>query len=198
MVRYSDAPKVEASTEVAAPPERLWPLVTDLDLLASLSNELLSVRWLDEGSRQPAVGRRFEGTNHHPAMGEWSIASQVIVCDEPRLFSWAVHNPDDPAAVWGFELTPTAEGTRLRQFAQLGPGWSGLSVAIERMPDKEERIVERRLAEFRAGIERNLTALREMAETGQRATVAAGSGEMAGTGRRATVAAEPGERPAPG
>lgn len=66
------------------------------------------------------------------------------------------------------ELTPTADGTRLRQFAQIGPGYSGLSVAIERFPDKEERIIERRLQEFRAGIERNLAALREMAETGRR------------------------------
>lgn len=167
MVRYRDVPKVEDSTEVAAPPEALWPLVTDLGLLAELSGELQSVRWLDEGER-PAVGRRFEGTNRHPAMGEWTVPSQVIACDEPRLFSWAVYDPDDPAAVWGFELTPTSSGTRLRQFAQIGPGWSGLSVAIERMPDKEEKIIERRLAEFRAGIERNLVALREMAETGRR------------------------------
>jgi hypothetical protein len=164
MARYSDAPTVESSTEVAAPPERLWPLVTDLDLLAELSTELRSVRWLDGDDRTPAVGRRFEGTNFHPAMGEWSIASQVIACEEPRLFSWAVHDPDDPAAVWGFELIPIPGGTRLRQFAQLGPGRSGLSPAIERMPDKEEKIVDRRLQEFLAGIERNLTALREMAE----------------------------------
>jgi len=167
VVRYSDVPKVEASTEVAAPPQDLWPLVTDLDLLAELSGELQRVRWLDEGER-PTVGRRFEGTNQHPAMGEWTVASHVVACDEPRLFSWAVHDPADPAAVWGFELTPTAGGTRLRQFAQIGPGWSGLSVAIERWPDKEERIIERRLQEFRAGIERNLAALREMAETGRR------------------------------
>ena len=164
MARYSDAPTVESSTEVAAPPERLWPLVTDLDLLAELSTELQSVRWLDDGGKVPAVGRRFEGTNFHPAMGEWTIASQVIACEEPRLFSWAVHDPEDPAAVWGFELTPTDGGTRLRQFAQLGPGYSGLSPAIERLPDKEERIVDRRLQEFLTGIERNLTALREKAE----------------------------------
>jgi uncharacterized protein YndB with AHSA1/START domain len=160
---------VEASTDVAAPPEALWPLVTDLDLLVELSGELQRVRWVDgaEGST-PSVGRRFEGTNHHPAMGEWTVASHVVACDEPRLFSWAVHDPADPAAVWGFELTPTDGGTRLRQFAQLGPGYSGLSVAIERWPDKEERIIDRRLGEFRAGIERNLAAFREMAETGSR------------------------------
>ncbi|MBV9315621.1 MAG: SRPBCC family protein [Pseudonocardia sp.] len=166
MVRYSDTPAVEVSTLVAAPPERLWPLVTDIELIASLSTELRRVRWLDKGER-PEVGRRFEGTNLHPAHGEWTSTSQVIECTEPQLFSWAVGAVDDPAATWGFELTPTEGGTRLRQFARIGPGWSGLNEVIARMPDMEERIVESRLGEFRAGMERNLAVLRELAETGQ-------------------------------
>jgi uncharacterized protein YndB with AHSA1/START domain len=167
MARYSEAPTVEASMLVKASPEELWPLVTDMELLASLSSELQRVRWLDE-SDELAVGRRFEGTNFHKAMGEWSITSYVVACDAPREFRWAVADVDNPAALWGFELTPTDGGTRVRQFAQLGPGPSGLSLAIDRMPEKEERIVERRLAEFLAGIESNLVALREIAETGRR------------------------------
>lgn len=171
MTRYSEAPTVEASTLVNATPEKLWPLVTDIELIASLSTELQRVRWLDEGegdgSAGAALGRRFEGTNFHQARGEWCTTSSVIVCTEPRVFSWAVENVEDPTAVWGFELTPTDDGTVLRQFAQLGPGPSGLSQVIERMPEKEERIVEYRLREFRAGIERNLSAIRELAETGR-------------------------------
>lgn len=166
MTRYSEAPMVEASTLVNATPEKLWPLIIDIELIASLSTELQRVRWLDDGSAV-AVGRRFEGTNFHQARGEWCTTSSVIACTEPRVFSWAVENIDDPTAVWGFELTPTEGGTVLRQFAQLGPGPSGLTQVIERMPEKEERIVEHRLREFRAGIERNLSALRDLAETGR-------------------------------
>jgi hypothetical protein len=160
---------VEASTVVNATPEKLWPLVTDIELIASLSTELQRVRWLDDGPETDgaALGRRFEGTNFHKARGEWRTTSSVIACTEPRLFSWAVGCVDDPTAVWGFELTPTDGGTTLRQFAQLGPGRSRLSEVIERMPEKEERIVEFRLREFRAGIERNLSALRELAEPGR-------------------------------
>ena len=166
MTRYSEAPTVEASTLVNAPPETLWPLITDIELIASLSTELQRVRWLDDAP-EVTVGRRFEGTNFHKARGEWSTTSSVIACSEPRVFSWAVENVDDPTAVWGFELTPADGGTMLRQFAQLGPGPSGLSQVIERMPEKEEKIVEYRLREFRAGIERNLSALRELAESGR-------------------------------
>jgi Polyketide cyclase / dehydrase and lipid transport len=171
MTRYCEAPTVEASTLVNATPEKLWPLVTDIELIASLSTELQRVRWLDDAgdgaSDGAALGRRFEGTNFHQARGEWRTTSSVIVCAEPRAFSWAVEDVDDPTAVWGFELTPTDGGTMLRQFAQMGPGPSGLSQVIERMPEKEERIVEYRLREFRASIERNLAALRELAEDGR-------------------------------
>jgi uncharacterized protein YndB with AHSA1/START domain len=166
VTRYSEKPTVEASTLVKASPEKLWPLITDIELIASLSTELQRARWLDEDTGV-AVGRRFEGTNFHQARGEWCTVSSVIACTEPRVFSWAVENVEDPTAVWGFELTPTEDGTILRQFGQMGPGPSGLSEVIEKMPEKEERIVEHRLREFRAAIERNLSALRELAETGR-------------------------------
>jgi hypothetical protein len=47
---------------------------------------------------------------------------------------------------------------------RLGTGPSGLTVAIEKMPDKEERIVAGRLVEFRAAMQANLDAIKELAE----------------------------------
>jgi hypothetical protein len=44
---------------------------------------------------------------------------------------------------------------------QLGPGRSGLSLAIDQMPDKEQKIVFVRLREF----ERNMTATLEHIKT---------------------------------
>ena len=44
-------------------------------------------------------------------------------------------------------------GTELSEWVQLGPGRSGLSLAIEQMPDKDQKIVFVRLREF----ERNMT-----------------------------------------
>ena len=162
-MRYADCPTTEATVHVAAPPERLWPLVTDIALIASLSTELQEVEWLD-GAEGPAVGHRFRGRNAHPAIGEWTTVSHVVECAEPHVFAWAVHDPDHPSASWRFELSVRDDGTDLRQWAQLGPGPSGLTPAIEQMPDKEERIVAGRLKEFRAGIETNLAALRDIAE----------------------------------
>jgi hypothetical protein len=46
----------------------------------------------------------------------------------------------------------------------MGPDPSGLSIAIERMPDKEGRIVSRRLEQWRTNMAANLAALKARIE----------------------------------
>jgi len=160
-MRYADGPTVEGSVHVAAPPETLWPLVSDIALIASISQELQEATWLDAG---PAVGARFRGRNVHRAAGEWTTTSTVIACEAPREFAWIVEDPENPSATWRFELTPDGDGTLLRQWARMGPGPSNLTAVIAAMPDKEERIVAGRLREWQAGIDANLAALKDRAE----------------------------------
>ncbi|WP_372343492.1 hypothetical protein [Streptomyces sp. KL116D] len=47
---------------------------------------------------------------------------------------------------------------------QLGPGRSGLSFAIDRMPEKEQKIVFVRMREFERNIGATLDALKAIAE----------------------------------
>jgi hypothetical protein len=63
----------------------------------------------------------------------------------------------DPAARWRFRLEAKDGGTELSEWMQLGPARSGLSFAIDRMPDKEQKIVFVRMREF----ERNMTVTLE-------------------------------------
>lgn len=69
-----------------------------------------------------------------------------------------------PSARWRFTLAAQAGGTRLTQWMQIGPAPSGISMAIEAMPDKESRILHRRLAEHRANMTATLTGIKELAE----------------------------------
>ena len=46
----------------------------------------------------------------------------------------------------------------------MGPAPSGLSIAINAMPDKEERIVARRLEEFEANMRATLDGIKRLAE----------------------------------
>jgi uncharacterized protein YndB with AHSA1/START domain len=167
--RYADKPTVEVPVVIAAPPGRVWELVSDIGLMPRTSPELQSVEWLD-GRSGPGLGARFEGRNKHEAFGEWSTVSVVVQYEPPRVFAWAVGDPDCPSATWRFSLEPQpGGGTLLRQWMQMGPGRSGLSFAIDRMPDKEQKIVFVRLREFEANMNRTLAAIKQLAEdAGQR------------------------------
>lgn len=165
--RFADNPTVEASTWIDADPGRVWSLVSDIALMPTLSNELQAVEWTD-GANAPRVGARFIGHNSHEAFGQWSTTSQIVVCDEAREFAWAVGDPEHPSATWRFRLTPRDGGTTLNYWTQMGPARSGLSAAIDAMPDKEQKIVFVRLREFEAAIDKTLAAIKRLAEHGVR------------------------------
>ncbi|WP_327433069.1 SRPBCC family protein [Streptomyces sp. NBC_01236] len=168
--RYADKPTVEAPIWIAAPPELVWALVSDIELMPSLSAELQSVEWLD-GATQPASGARFVGRSSHESLGEWATTSYVVECDAPRAFAWAVEDPEQPSAIWRFTLEPQDGGTLLRQWMQLGPGRSGLSFAIDRMPEKEQKIVFVRMREFETNISDTLAAIKKIAEESGKASL---------------------------
>ncbi len=162
---YADNPTVAVQAYIEAPPERVWDLVSDIFLMARLSAELQEVEWLG-GVAGPAVGHRFLGRNANPNLGQWETVSTIVECDEPHRFAWVVGDPGHHWATWRFTLRPDGPGTMLEQWAQLGPGRSGLSLAIDAMPDKEQKIVFVRLREFETGFKHNLAAIKELAETG--------------------------------
>ncbi len=162
-LRYADCPTTEATVDIAAAPDAVWALVSDIELPARFSGEFVGAEWLD-GASGPQVGARFVGRNRHDAIGTWETTSTVTDCDPPRPFGWAVGEPDDPSASWRFTLQPTGDGTRLTQWMQMGPARSGINAAIDAMPDKESRILERRLAELHRNMQATLDGIKQLAE----------------------------------
>jgi uncharacterized protein YndB with AHSA1/START domain len=162
-MKYADTPTAEVEVWVTAPIERVWSLVTDVGLPARFSSELTGAEWLDEG---PAVSARFTGHSEHPAIGTWQTTCVVTRCEPNRVFEWAVGDADNPSALWRFELEPDGDAVRLRQWCQMGPAPSGLTAAIVAMPDKEDRIVARRLEEFRANMQATVEGIKQIAEGG--------------------------------
>ena len=137
------------STDIAAPLERVWELISDVTLLPRFSTELQHAQWA-EGFDTPALGAQFLGTNRHPAIGEWTTTSHIVEFEPPRLFGWAVGDPEMCAATWQFATDPIPQGTRLHYTARLGPGRSGVTMLIEREPHRADEIVARRLAQWEA------------------------------------------------
>ncbi len=163
-MRFADGPTTETDVFIAVPPERVWPLVSEIGLPSRFGTELQGAEWVGDAAGAPCLGARFTGRNFHPARGEWETTSTIVAFDEGRSFAWAVGDPDDPSAVWRFELSPEGDGTRLRFWARLGPGPSGITPVIEKMPDKEERIIDRRLEEWTANMSATVAGIKEMTE----------------------------------
>ena len=162
-MRYADGPTVEVEVVVQAPVERVWSLVTDIELPARFSAEFRGARWLGDG---PRLGARFVGRNWHQAMGEWETTSTVTRFEPLQAFGWDVSDPDNPSSSWWFRLDDGPDGVRLLQGARMGPAPSGLNFAISAMPDKEERIVARRLAELERNMRATLEGIKQLAEAG--------------------------------
>lgn len=154
---------MRARADIAAPPERVWELVSDITLMPRLSTELQSVEWA-EGFAGPGPGAQFLGTNRNASIGEWTTRSHIVTFDPPRSFGWAVGDPEKPAATWTFVLDPTDGGTRLSYTAEVGPGRSGLTMLMQRSPERAGEILQGRLDQFRASLQATVDGIRERAE----------------------------------
>jgi len=170
VVRFADGPTAEVDVFVAAPPEKVWPLVSEINTPSQFGTELQKAVWLEvdelEGS-PPCTGARFTGHNFHSARGDWQTTNVIVACEPNRVFSWAVgDDPSFPSAVWRYELEPEDNGTRLRFKAKMGPGPSGMTAVIEQMPDKEERILARRLDEWSTNMTNTVHGIKNQAEAG--------------------------------
>jgi hypothetical protein len=157
-MNYADGPSVEVETFIDASPSAVWKLVSDITIPVQFSAELEQVTWLDD--------TRFMGRSRHVAIGEWETTCTVVGCDTELLFAWVVGDPENPSAQWHFSLEAQGTGTRLRQWMQMGPAPSGLNIAIEAMPEKEERIIARRLDEHRANMQMTVDGIKRLAESG--------------------------------
>jgi len=162
-MRYRDCPTVEVEERIVGDPAAIWALVTDIGLPARFSQELQEVEWIG-GATGVDVGNRFRGRNQNDILGEWETECEVVEVEPGRRWAWNVHGPDGVMATWGFEVDPGREAVTVRQWARMGPGPSGLTPAIESMPEKEGRIISRRMGEWRSNIAANLAGIKEIIE----------------------------------
>jgi len=168
-MRLADGPHVECEIEVSADPKRVWELVSDISTSVRYSPELQEVEWLD-GAEGPAVGACFSGRNRNDTVGEWSTVSRIVEMEEQSSFRWEVvygeRRNGEPLATWTYLLEPIADGsgTRLRHGVRIEPARGPLHDFVEKYPEREEQIVDGRLALLRTGIEATLAGVKAEAE----------------------------------
>jgi uncharacterized protein YndB with AHSA1/START domain len=106
----SDGPPVDVvSLQIAASPERLWDLVSDVLNMSRWSPETFKARWID-GATGPTVGARFKGYNRWHAI-VWSTTVEVEVADPGREFTFAVIMGGKRRTKWSYTFEPSGGGT---------------------------------------------------------------------------------------
>ena len=94
----------------------------------------------------------------------WETVCEVVEVEDERRWVWDVIGSEGVTASWGFEVEPASSGTLIRQWARIGAGSLGLSIGIAAQPEKEARIVARRLSEWQQNMQANLDWIRSQVE----------------------------------
>jgi hypothetical protein len=107
-------PTISRSIDVAADPDAVWAMVSDLPRMGEFSPENVGGQWVD-GATGPAVGARFRGTNRNGAK-QWWTRVRVVACEPGRRFTFDVRTPFGiRVSRWSYEITPVATGCRLTE-----------------------------------------------------------------------------------
>src|SRR5262249_14916779 len=114
------------TVHMAAPPDKIWDLVSDVTKIGRYSPETFEAEWL-EGATGPAVGARFRGHVKRNGIGPvyWTTCV-VTACEPGKEFAFGVGTSDKPLNVWSYRLDPSGDGTDVTESFQLRESNVGL------------------------------------------------------------------------
>lgn len=111
--------RIEHSTDIAAPAERVWDLTLDVEGWPATTPTVTSVERLDGGPLRPGSQALLKQPGQRPTV--WTVTT----VDPPQTFAWT-------ARVFGVDMTgihqvtPTADGCRNTLALELGGRGAGL------------------------------------------------------------------------
>lgn len=108
--RRSDA----VTLEIAAPPARVYELVSDVTRMGEWSPECSECTWID-GATGPVAGARFKARNRGARGPSWSNRPVVTVAEPGREFAFNREGAAIGSYTWSYELVPTGTGTRITE-----------------------------------------------------------------------------------
>jgi uncharacterized protein YndB with AHSA1/START domain len=109
----------EVTVHMAAPPQPIWELVSDVTRIGSYSPETFEAEWLDDATG-PAVGVRFRGHVKRNGRGPIYWTTCTVMASEPgREFAFGVGTGDTPLNVWRYRLEPAGDGTDVTESFEL-------------------------------------------------------------------------------
>jgi len=104
---------VSVNREIAAPADKVWSMVANLDRMGEWSPENDGGRWVG-GAEGPEVGAVFGGRNHI-RWRRWSTKVTVIESDPPRRFAFRLRIGLLGGCDWVYEIEPTEGGCQVTE-----------------------------------------------------------------------------------
>ncbi len=169
MSTTTDLINESVSIEIAATPEVVFDLVTDVTRMGEWSPETVEARWLD-GHTDAAVGHRFQGKNKLGFL-TWATKPEVTELERGRTFAFEVPGKGGPE--WRYEFRPTPTGVEVTE-----------SVVQETRSPAPLRLLQRlggaadRGQNLRAGMTTTLERLKAAAEASDAAPDSADPGRV--------------------
>lgn len=104
---------------MAASPERIWNLVSDVTNISRFSPETFEAKWLD-GATGPAVGVRFRGHVRRNGRGPtyWTTCT-IVTCEPGRDFAFTVGVRGKAVNTWRYQLEANGGGTDVTESFEL-------------------------------------------------------------------------------
>jgi uncharacterized protein YndB with AHSA1/START domain len=94
--------------EIAASPEAVYALISDVTRMGEWSPECHTCVWKEGAPGTP--GATFKGSNKQGLM-RWSTVAKVLVAEPGREFAFATRSGDRDSTVWRYRLEPSGTGT---------------------------------------------------------------------------------------
>lgn len=149
---------ITVTREMAAAPERVWDLVSDVTRMGEWSPETTDASWV-KGSTGPAVGARFQGANRN-GKKQWKTGATVLEAEPGRCFSFLVSSMGLKVSEWRYEIEPTSSGCIVSET------WIDRRGLLVGLGSPVVSGVKDRAAHNRIGMEKTLEGLAAAAETG--------------------------------
>lgn len=149
---------VSCSTDIAASPDAVWALVSDLPAMGRFSPENTGGTWRG-GATGPALGARFTGANKR-GVRRWRTSVVVSRCEPGRAFAFDVSWLGLKVARWSYEVEPTPAGCRLTE------SWEDRRSWMVKTGGTVHTGVSDRAAYAATSIEQTLAAVKQAAEQG--------------------------------
>ncbi len=144
----------EASVEIAASPEAVYDLVSDLPRMGEWSPESTGGQWADAGTGK--VGDWFEGHNR-AGEREWTRQSEVAVAERGAEFTFVVGGVEANCTWWSYEMVVSDVGTALTERWWIVNKTPALQAVTEQQ-------LQGRIDLTQASLDRTLAAVKACAE----------------------------------